>query len=1293
MYLKSLQLVGFKSFAEKTTLEFLPGVTAIVGPNGCGKSNIADAVRWVLGEQSAKALRGSEMADVIFNGTDGRRPIGMADVSMTFAEVDPKLLSLPGVNLDFSEMTITRRVYRDGAGEYLINKTPCRLRDIQGMFMDTGIGRTSYSLMAQGQIDQILSAHPEDRRTIFEEAAGINKYKHQKKEALRKLEYTEANLVRITDIIKEVKRQIISLQRQAGKARRYKELFDQLKALDTRLARHKFDLLHSEISNLESEITNFAAKAQEFTAQITEKEQQITDLRRSLSAIERAITDAGNRDHELKGEGDRHQQRIGSHTERIAEFEQLIADHEREIAGSEERISVQEQELARLNAEFDQIDGVLAAEQAKLQAQQDALKQLESELARKNTSLNEAKSALIDLESQNAHNRNELAALDHKKKHDVILAEKLSTEKLQLEDQRHALEQRLEAFNNGLSELRRSVASLRTTLTARETDLANATRQLTEAAERHHTSVTEVSQKSARLEVLRQFFGASDGRATLGSILEVEPQCSAAIEAALNHAIHTILADDLDAARQLLASGLKNPSVAVADLIPNPSSLIPHPSEAHHASDVVRVRDARFEPLVRSLLRDVVIADDLDAALSVRAAHPELAVATLHGEFVSAHGILSAVSSSHIAEISALSEEATQLEARTSELAGTRSEFERKKTLLDHELTQLRTDLHAKEVTLAGKEGELNALATEQRDLESKVHTVIFELNAITQQDTEENQRRREILDALREAETREAQFRRQIAAAQQAVDELTGRREEATNQLTELRVAVGGIQHKREAIQAQRESITGRIRDLRDRMQTCGNEIASYTAKIEQFRQEIAESEQKIVGLSAVREQSQQQLSGLQHQRTEVATGIDHAEAELKTLRQQAADAQQQKSGFDVQLAQKRMEIQNLKDRVWQKYQVNVEDVRGDSITITVADHGPAVSEQVPLPADWDAIEAQAAEIQSRLSGMGPVNVEAIQEYDELEERFKFISQQHDDLVKAKDQLLQVIAKINTTTKQLFSETFEKIRVNFQSMFTELFGGGKANLILLDESDPLECGIEIVAKPPGKQLQSITLLSGGEKALTAIALLFAVYAVKPSPFCVLDELDAPLDESNINRFIRIMQRFVQQSQFVIMSHNKRTIGMADALYGITMEEHGVSKVVSVKFSPREETERKQLEKSREEQEERIDHAQGVIDHAQSVIDGAAVAATDLRPHEEPLTNDLLSEKEQTISPITDTTPITGPEPTLGQPAPESLKAEVQAAVAAAEEVSESVKQTMAEASETDPDKPSAPQS
>ena len=1286
MYLKSIQLIGFKSFAEKTTLDFLPGVTAIVGPNGCGKSNISDAIRWVLGEQSAKALRGSEMADVIFNGTEGRRAINLAEVNMTFADVDPTALSLPGVNLDFSEITIARRVHRDGTGEYFINKTPCRLRDVQGLFLDTGIGRSSYSLMAQGQIDQILSAHPDDRRTIFEEAAGINKYKHQKKEALRKLEYTEANLVRITDIIKEVKRQIISLQRQAGKARRYKELFDQLKALDTRLARHKYDLLRSEVSDFESKIAGFVQQSEAFSSQIAEKEQQIADLRRSLSEIERAIQEAVSRDHELKGETDRHQQRTTTNTERIAELEQLIENNHRETAGAEEKIRVQEELLQSLNAEFEQIDAVFAAEQAKLQAQHDAVRQLDADLSHKTVASNEAKSALIDLESAIAHGRNELAALDQKKKYDVIRAERLSTERLHLEDQRRALEQRLQTYNDSLADLRSSVNTLRAALAAKQSELQQASSMLAAATGQHHTSVSDVSSKRARLEVLQQFFAAPDGRSTLGQILEVESQYGAAIEAALNHAIHTILADDFSAARQLLASGLQNPAVAAPE---SPragdgqsSDELPH-GAAVWAGAVARARDPRFETLVRSLLANCAIADDLDAALTIRAANPHLAVATLGGELVDEHGILSAVSKSHIGEISALSQEVAQLTAQATDREVTRVEWEQKRTALETELSVLRADLHAKEVALATKEGELNALATEGRDLESKVHTVVFELQSIEQQDAEEKQRRETILAGLQESEARQTELQQRMSTAQQAVNELLARKEQMTQQLTELRVSVGGIEHKRRAIESQREPIAARVRDLRERMQTCDGEITGYTAKTGQFRAEIAESEQKISELAITRQQSQQQIGGLQHQRGEVATGIEHAEEELRAVRKQANEAQSQKSGFEVQLAQKRMETQNLKDRVWQKYQINIDDVRGDTINITVADQGPAITEQVPMSADWDAIEVQAAELQSKLDAMGPVNVEAINEYDELEQRYKFLTEQHEDLVRAKDQLLQVIAKINSTTKQLFQETFEKIRENFQVMYAELFGGGKANLILLDESDPLESGIEIVAKPPGKQLQSITLLSGGERALTATALLFSIYMVKPSPFCVLDELDAPLDESNINRFVRILQRFITQSQFVIITHNKRTIGMADALYGITMEEHGVSKVVSVKFSPREETERKQHEKAREAQEDRID--------------GAAAVAADRRPHEEELHNDLLVEKEQTLTPIADDAPVIAEtEPALGQPAPDDIKAEVQAAIAAATEASESVENTVDEAAanpSTEGDSPVAPQS
>ena len=1286
MYLKSIQLIGFKSFAEKTTLDFLPGVTAIVGPNGCGKSNISDAIRWVLGEQSAKALRGSEMADVIFSGTEGRRAINLAEVNMTFADVDPTTLSLPGVNLDFSEITIARRVHRDGTGEYFINKTPCRLRDIQGPFMDTGIGRSSYSLMAQGQLDQILSAHPEDRRTIFEEAAGINKYKHQKKEALRKLEYTEANLVRITDIIKEVKRQIISLQRQAGKARRYRELFDQLKALDTRLARHKYDLLHSDISNLESQITNFVQQSEAFSSQIAEKEQQITDLRRSLGEIERAIQDAVTRDHDLKSEADRHQQRMTTNTERIAELEQLIENNHRETAGAEEKIRVQEELLQSLNAEFAQIDAVFAAEQAKLQAQQDAVRQLDAALLQKTSASNEAKSALIDLESTIAHGRNELSALDQKKKYDVVRAERLSTERLHLEDQRRALEARLRTYNDGLAELRSSVNMLRAALAAKQTELQQASSMLAAATGQHHTLESDVSSKRARLEVLQQFFAAPDGRSTLGQILEVESPYGAAIEAALNHAIHTILADDFGSARQLLASGLQNPSVAAPESPRaedgQPTGELPEGAVAW-AGMVARARDPRFEPLVRSLLANCVIANDLDAALAIRGNNPRIAVATLSGELVDEHGILSAVSKSHIGEISALSQEVAQLTAQTSERELTRAEWEQKEAALETELSVLRANLHAQEVALATKEGELNALATEGRDLESKVHTVVFELQSIEQQDAEEKQRRETILAGLQESELRQGELQQRLSTAQQAVNELLARKEQMTQQLTELRVSVGGIEHKRRAIESQREPIAARVRDLRERMEICASESTGYTAKIAQFRAEIAESEQKISELAITRQQSQQQIAGLQHQRGEVATGIEQAEEELRGFRKQAHEAQSQKSGFEVQLAQKRMEAQNLKDRVWQKYQVNVEDVRGDTINITVADQGPAITEQVPMPTDWDSIEVQAAELQSKLDAMGPVNVEAINEYDELEQRYKFLTEQHEDLVKAKDQLLQVIAKINSTTKQLFQETFEKIRENFQTMYTELFGGGKANLILLDENDPLESGIEIVAKPPGKQLQSITLLSGGERTLTATALLFSIYMVKPSPFCVLDELDAPLDESNINRFVRILQRFITQSQFVIITHNKRTIGMADALYGITMEEHGVSKVVSVKFSPREETERKTHEKAREAQEERID--------------GAAVVSADRRPHEEELHNDLLVDKEQTVAPLADAAPVFAEaEPTLGQPAPDDIKAEVQAAIAAATDAGESVEHAVDEATSkpsTEGGTPATPQS
>jgi chromosome segregation protein len=1167
MYLKSLELVGFKSFAEKTALEFLPGVTAIVGPNGCGKSNIVDAIRWVLGEQSAKALRGGEMADVIFSGTDGRRPIGMAEVSMTFADVDPQTLSLPGVELDFSEVTIMRRVFRDGHSEYFINKTPCRLRDIQSVFMDTGMGRSSYSILEQGKIDMILSSHPEDRRAIFEEAAGITKYKHQKKEALRKLDYTEQNLVRLTDIIREVKRQIGSLQRQAGKARRYKELLDQLKSLDSRLTRHKFDLLQGEINENLQHISKFQSRLAETSAKISEKETKITELRGSLADLENAITEFLQRENEIASQLERARHRIESNRERIAEMEEMKRKHQHDISAAEGKISAQQENLAHLNAQFDEIAAQFSAEERKLNAELETLKQLEREFSAANRELSDTKTAIVDIERQIAHARNEISAMEMSKKNDALRHERLSAEKIQLEEARQQVVARLETFENSFSSLRKSVEGMKKYLADHEPILATAKQEMDSLERQLADATRELVTKRARIEALQKHEMA-DEHATIGRMIHTDPPYLSAIEAALGANLHTILAEDFDAARQIFASHTR---VASPEM-PRHSEFLQIHGDFLWAKSVVRIKNPRFAPVIETILANVVIVPDLDAAIELRRRHPQLEVATQNGEFVSVAGIFSRISASEKAEMAEIAVQIGELESKIAALNAQKADFEHYSAHLSEEISRMRTQFHAKEVELATKEGERNAMQREQHDVETKLETVAWELRTLAEQDGESKSRREEILQSLAAHEQREKEMKERLAELQRKADELSQQRAKQNDVVTEIKIAVGGLQHKRDAVAAQREPIASRVQELQDLITSRRKDIEDFTAKVGQFTREIGESEQILAELDKKRDTSGGVLEQHKARRQEISAQIEAHEAELKQLRASLGKMQEEKGALEVKVAETRMAASNLRERLWQKYQVNLDDVRAAAINVTVADGGETITEQVEIATDWDAIEAQVAEMQSRLDAMGPVNIEAITEYDELEERHKFLTQQHEDLVKAKDQLLQVIAKINTTTKQLFTETFEKIRANFQEMFGELFGGGKANLLLLDESDPLESGIEIVAKPPGKQLQSISLLSGGERALCATALLFAIYKVKPSPFCVLDELDAPLDESNINRFVAILRRFTEQSQFVIVSHNKRTISMADALYGVTMEESGVSKIVSVKFTRRDET-------------------------------------------------------------------------------------------------------------------------
>ncbi len=1213
MYLKNLTVLGFKSFADKTSLNFLPGVTAIVGPNGCGKSNVSDAIRWVLGEQSARALRGGEMADVIFNGTDGRKPLGLAEVSLTIGDVDAEHLHAAGVEVAYSEVTVTRRVFRDGGSEYFINKTPCRLKDIQQLFMGTGVGRTSYSIMAQGNITQIISSKPEDRRMIFEEAAGITKYKSQRKEALRKLEYTEQNLLRVADLVREVKRQIGSLQRQAGKARRYKQLAVELQHLETQLARHQLDLLIGEIRERESAAEALRDQIETGSADVLRAEDEIAELRSRLSDLEHEIATCQQRGLELKGEADRHEGRIQFNEERLAEFAAQNAKAIADITQAEERREIAQRELESVTANLATATTALQQHRDALKSRQEALRKLEDDLRQRQESLRQAQSELFSAAQEVSQARNEINALDLQKQGNVVRLEKLSAEKIQLEEERTRLDVRLHEFAANVQAQKLNAQTQRGTVEERQARLKSIQGEIEQAAKRQDEALERQAGKRSRLSVLEQLASEHEGfsagalaalkqsQHVLGSLadrIEVPDQFVTAIETALGHHLQLVLTEQPESARQILTDlnsrkagrasiaplALHGGGEALADLSAANPELNGKPLDA---LAVVRGESA-VRPLLTRLLSQTRIVRDLEAATEAwRQEGGAMHYVTLTGEMLSAHGVYTGGSAAGAADgkapasilgrrnqIAELRAELSTLQAEVAELSRARGALVSEQTELQASIQQAQTELRAQEVAIATHEGEFNALQNSNRLLHQKIDTVVYEVQSLAAQEEEGRAKRTALADEVAACEAREQSTQSRVTELSAQLETLRADRDAANTGLTESKVALATEEQMSASYQQQQQALTGRIGELSHVIEQRKHDISSSLSRKEQAEAEIQDSRGRIEKLRVDREQVNAQAAALHGRKQSQEAEITGREETLRESRRELVERQQQRGNIEVELAQKNMGAQNLREKIQQKYHLNLDDVRSECITITFADEGaPKVEVLSPeemaasgAGTDWDAVAKQCETIQQRLDEMGPVNLVAIEEYEETEQRHQFLSQQHDDLVQAKAQLLEVINRINVQTRDMFRETFERIRENFRNMFTEVFGGGKADLVLADENDLLESGIDIVARPPGKQLQTISLLSGGEQTMTAVALLFSIYQVKPSPFCVLDELDAPLDESNINRFIRILQRFLNHSQFIVITHNKRTIGMADVLYGVTMQEHGMSKIVSVKF-------------------------------------------------------------------------------------------------------------------------------
>ena len=1230
MYLKNLTVFGFKSFADKTALNFQPGVTAIVGPNGCGKSNVSDAIRWVLGEQSAKALRGGEMADVIFNGTDGRKPMGMGEVSLTLGGVGEENLKAAGIEVAYDEVTLTRRIFRDGGSEYFLNRTPCRLKDIQQLFMGTGIGRTSYSILAQGHITQILSSKPEDRRMIFEEAAGITKFKSQKKESLRKLEYTEQNLLRIADTIKEVKRQIGSLQRQAGKARRYKQIQTELQHLDTQLARHQFDVLQGEIFDRQAAVEKLRNEIEAGSNDVLRLESEISKLRELLSELEHQVATQQQRGLELKSEMDRHDSRIHFNQQRIHEIESQNRKALEEIAQAEERHRAAQAELAVIATSLATAEAALAQHKETLQTRQNALRDVEDHLRQRQESLRQAQAMAFSAAQDLSRLRNELSAVDLQKQGNIVRLEKLSAEKLQLEEERVRLEVRLQEFTTSVEVEKLNVVTTRGTVEQRQNRLRELQLEIQASSAEQDKFLQQQAEKRSRLHVLEQLEGAHEGfdagavaalrqsRSVIGSLadrIRVPDQFVTAVENALGHNLQLVLTEQPSSAQEILAelSASKSGRASVAalaiqqytdekqlafagEMAPGEKSEAAHhglPSgQIVHAMSVISA-EPNVEPLLKSLLGRTFIAADLQTATAqIQNGHAGCDFVTLGGDLLNRHGIYTGgylnkggggkTPSSILGrknQISELQAELAGLQERVAEASKKRGALLSEQTELQASLQQAQTELRQQEVAIATREGEFNALNNSNRLLHQKIDTVVFEVESLAAQEAEGLQKREALSARLNELETRERAAQEQVATLTADLEDLRQQRDAAMAALSESKIALASDEQLATSFRLQATSLGHRLSELSQLVESRRHECSSFIMRKEQAETEIQDSQAHIERLQHEREQVNTQTAGLLGQKNSQDGEISQRDEALRAQRSRLTEIQNQRGALDVELAQKNMTVQNLREKVQQKYHVNLEDIRSECITITHADEGPAKVEtltpaqmaEAGVATDWNQVQAQVQELQAKIDEMGPVNLVAIEEYEETEQRHQFLTTQHDDLVNAKTQLIEIINRINTQTRTMFLETFEKIRDNFRAMFVDVFGGGKADLILSDENDVLESGIEIVARPPGKQLQSISLLSGGEQTMVAVSLLFSIYQVKPSPFCVLDELDAPLDESNVIRFVKILQRFIAHSQFVIITHNKRTIGMADVLYGVTMQEHGVSKIVSVKFHKAEE--------------------------------------------------------------------------------------------------------------------------
>ncbi len=1197
MRFKKLEIFGFKSFAKKTTVHFEPGVTAIVGPNGSGKSNIVDSIRWVLGEHNPREVRAPRLEDVIFNGTDTMAPLSMAEVHLTIANEQGLL------PISFSEVAITRRVYRSGESEYLINQSPCRLKDIQELFLGTGLGGGTYAIIEQGHIDMVLSSKPEERRVVFEEASGVAKYLAKKQETARRLDEVEDSLVRIADIASEVRRQVAALERAANRARQYKSQWEQLKQTELRLAVDELTTGASRQSALEQQLQELTAKREMLEAQQQSHMASLEAINASVSAIQQRLQELRTKVVECASQIEQHVSQHALKTTWIGELAQQAQRLELEEAQLAARLAQLEEQRARVGGGEAEIQTQLAAVETQLAESGSELGVLDSVIQQALTAVNGAKAELFAAASDASNERNRLTDLASQLQGlDAHLA-RLDGQQTQRAARREEFISRREAAERELTAVRAQHDEIGQNAAATQRSMESAGERRHELNGRLHQLREQLASERAHARLLedlwRRYEGFPDtvktlmGRSIDGmlgplvDIVQAVPGYEDVVEAALGPLADAIVVRDrntLSECRQMLTSQQLEGCrfLVLSDCPAEPVGQEQPVAQAGVTGAVkqfVRAEPA-YQPLVDWLLNDSWVVDDIQRLLGEGPA-PQSRLISARGDRWDRRSwrFTGARVPEHSPACAARAGVSCACGAAGRRL-GRRQRWEQAQAglqALADDVSRLESETAQAEQAwqaLLGEQqsakGQLAHLAPSLQKIEASVEQLRQEIARI---DEEQHARAQEAQDVALQKEQR----RVALGEAQQGVVSAERRQQQTEQSLAEAQASRESADQRRQELLIAKAQVDSTVQSLRDRLQSLAFRRQEIEGDRAQLVQQIqAKAAQRQDALNRSKDLAQQLET---HQATGQQLGEDRVrlDGEAGTVSQQLRDEETKRDqvlphvlaaeqelnllGRKIQeqtqqLSERTFRRTRLVERLWELYQIDETTIQAEVKT----DVAPLADEQ------RTAMAETVQKLRAKLEGMGPVSLGSVEEYDEFKRRLEFLQAQQQDLTKARDDLKASIVQINRTARAQFRETFDRIKQEFQHYYGKLFNGGEANLVLMDEENVLECGIDIVARPPGKRLQSISLLSGGERALTAIALLFALFKVRPSPFCVLDEIDAPLDEANVDRFTRVLEEFLALSQFILITHNKKTITKADSLYGVTMSEPGISQILSAKL-------------------------------------------------------------------------------------------------------------------------------